>query len=552
MDYEQFVLIYEKLASTSKRLEKTSILESFIKELSKFDSKFIYLLEGRVLPEYDNREFGISNQLVIKLLAKTYITPEAKIQSQLNKIGDLGLLAEQLANEKKQSRLVSNKLTVNKVFDTLHKLFEVSGKGAVDIKMNLLSELLSRAKSNEVKYLVRTMLSDLRIGIAAPTIVDALANNFSIENSKIQRAFDLVSDFAQIFDACKSGEKELNKITLIPGRPVHPMLSVKVKDIQEAFEVCGKPAGFEFKYDGFRVLIHKQGNKISLFTRKLEDVTKQFPDVVSAVQKYIKGDSFILDSEVVGYNSQTKKYTPFEAISQRIRRKYDIDLLVKELPVEINVFDVLYYEGKLISDKPFIQRRELLQKIVNSKPFILKPSEFFITDNEDKAQEFYERALEVGEEGIMIKSLQAEYHSGRSVGYMAKLKPVMQDLDLVITGAEYGTGKRAGWLTSYIVACKSGSEYLEVGKVSSGLKEKESEGVTYEYVTKLLKPLIIEKNGNYVKVKPEVVLAVTYQNIQPSPSYSSGYALRFPRVMAYRPDKPVSEIADLKDVKKAT
>jgi DNA ligase-1 len=393
----------------------------------------------------------------------------------------------------------------------------------------------------------------LRIGISSPTIVDSLASAFFSGRKemaeKIQAAYDLANDFAVVFEACSKGESELEKIGLEPGRPINVMLAVKVNDIQEAFEVCGKPAAIEQKYDGFRMQLNKKGKEITLFTRRLENVTAQFPDVVSAVLKNIKGDSFILDSEVVGFDPKTKKYKPFEAISQRIKRKYDIDKLVKELPVEINVFDVMFYEGKSFIDKPFLERRKLVEKIVKEKELVIRPAVQIVTDSEKEAMKFYEEALKIGEEGIMIKKIDAPYRQGRRVGYMAKMKPLQNDLDLVIVGAEYGTGKRGGWLTSYILACRDGDKLVEVGKASSGLKEKEEEGTTYDEMTRILRPLIIEDKGDYVKIKPKVVVSVNYQNIQESPSYSSGFALRFPRITHYRPDRRIDDIASLLDIK---
>jgi DNA ligase-1 len=298
-------------------------------------------------------------------------------------------------------------------------------------------------------------------------------------------------------------------------------------------------------------LITKKDGEVRLFTRRLEEVTKQFPDVVEAVNKGIKGKNFIVDSEVVGYDAKTKKYKPFEAISQRIKRKYHIEDLIKKLPVEINAFDVIYLDGKSLVESPFVERRKVLEKIVKVKKFSIRTSTQIVTDSEKKALEFYQKALDIGEEGIMVKKLDSVYKPGRYVGHMVKMKPEAKDLDLVITGAEHGTGKRAGWLTSFIVACRKDGKFLEVGKVASGLKEKESEeGTTYAEMTELLKPLIISEKGSRVSVKPKLIVSVTYQNIQKSPTYSSGFAMRFPRITHYRPDRNTKDIASSKDIEK--
>jgi len=556
MYYSEFVFVYEALAGTTKRLEKITILAEFLKKLKQKGKKeWMYLLVGKVTADYDTREFGISGQLTIKALAGAYGISSEKVVERFKKLGDFGEIAEELSEKRKQSALFSKKLDVDKVFDNLNKILSIEGKGAIERKLDLVSELLASASGKEAKYITRTVLNDLRIGVSTPTIIYALAEAFFPDKEgaaeKLQEAYDISNDFAQIFEHAAKGElKEMNKVNIVPGKPINVMLAVKVSSIEEAFEVCGKPAAIEQKYDGFRMLINKKGKEISLFTRRLENVTKQFPDVVSAVLKNIKGESYILDSEVVGYDKKTNKYKPFEAISQRIKRKYDVEKLIEELPVEVNVFDVIYYDGKDLMSAPFKERRKIVEKIVKIEKWKIRPSIMLITDDEDDAMKFYEDALKVGEEGIMVKNINSPYKSGRKVGYMVKLKPEVKDFDLAIVGAEYGTGKRAGWLTSYIVACRSGDKLLEIGKVSSGLKEKEEEGTTYDEITKLLKPLIIEEKENIVRVKPKLVISVNYQNIQPSPSYSSGFALRFPRITNYRPDRSIKDITTIEEIKK--
>lgn len=550
MYYSEIVKVYEDLASTTKRLEKTKILAEFLKNIE--NPKYIYLLKGKISPDYDSKEFGISNKLVIKAISKTAGVSEETLIKKLRKIGDLGELAEQFVGKKKQTTLFQKKIDVEKVFTNLQKLVEIEGKGSIERKLGYISELLNSASEKEAKYIVRTILSDLRIGVAEGTIRDSLAEAFFPEEKMaplIEYAYDLSNDLAKVLGAAKKGKDALKKISITPGQPMKVMLPIKVTNIKEAFRICGTPAAIEHKYDGFRVLINKdQKGKITLFTRRLEEVTNQFPDVVKTIKNNVKANSFILDSEVVGYNPKTKKYLPFEAISQRIRRKYEIERLEKTLPVEINVFDIIYHNEKTTMQLPFKERRKILEKIITPIKFKIRPSFQLVVNNEKDAKAFYKKALKIGEEGIMIKKLDAPYHPGRRTGYIVKMKPDTADLDLVITGAEYGSGKRAGWLTSYIVACKSEDKFLEVGKVSSGLKEKQEEGTTYEEMTSLLKPLIIKEKGKTVSVKPKIVVSITYQNIQGSPSYDSGYALRFPRITNYRPDRKPFDIATLKEL----
>lgn len=555
MRYERLAELYNSLGQTTKRLEKIKILSDFLRDLKENDKDILYLLLGRIFPEYDQREIGISSQLAIKAISKaTGISPE-RIVKEWKSFGDLGKVSENLIRNKKQYTLESHELTTERVIENLRKLPELEGKGTIDKKISLITELLTSASSLEALYLVRTLIGDLRIGIQESTIRDAMASAF-FENKDeasehIQSAIDKTNDIAKVFEIVKKGElKNVKEIQLQVGRPIKVMLAQKAKTIKEGFEKVGKPCAIEYKYDGFRMLIHKKDGEIKLYTRRLEDVTKQFPDVVDSVKKYVKGNSFILDSEAVGYNKKTKVYRPFQEISQRIKRKYDIEKLQDELPVEVDIFDILFYNGKTYLHEPFKGRASLVRQIVENHKYKIKTAEQIITDNEIKAEKFYKQALKDNQEGIMMKSLDAAYQPGSRVGFMLKIKPEEREMDLVIIGAEYGTGKRSGWMSSFILACKKGNEYLEIGKVGTGIKEKKEEGTSFEQLTKLLKPLIVHEQGREVETKPKIVVTVTYQEIQKSPHYKSGFALRFPRLASLRTDRSPDDIEALDDVKR--
>ena len=565
MLYKNLAEIYEALGSTTKRLEKIDILADFLKTLKQEDKEVLYLLLGDIYPAYDERKIGISNQLAIKAISKATGISEKDVVKEWKAIGDLGKVAEKLTKKKKQATLHTSPLTTQKVLENLRKLPELEGKGTIEKKISFIVELLTSALPIEALYLVRTLIGDLRIGIQESTIRDAMAVAFfDVKDAKqkkeiadkIQSAIDRSNDIALVFDIAKKGKvKDLEKIPVQVGKPIKVMLAQKVSSIKEGFEKLGKPCAIEYKYDGFRLLIHKTSdNEVKLFTRRLENVTKQFPEVVEYVKKYVKGESFILDAEAIGFDRKTKRYKPFQEISQRIKRKYHIEELEKELPVEVNVFDILYYNGKSLLDEPFKKRTELIKKIVENKPFKIVCSKQIITDSEKEAERFYKKALKDNQEGVMMKSLSAAYQPGSRVGHMLKIKPEEKDYDLVIVGAEYGTGKRAGWLSSFILACldTETGKFLEVGKVGTGIKEKssaESGGISFEELTEKLKPYIISEKGREVKIKPKIVVSVTYQEIQKSPNYSSGFALRFPRFTALRPDKPLSEITTLNEIR---
>lgn len=556
MRYTELCEIYEELENSPSRLKKTEILASFLKKIKDEKHKeIIYLLQGKIFPDYNEKEMGISEKLAIKALSKSTGVSSKDIENLWKKLGDLGLVAEQITKEKKQSTLSSRELTTEKVLENLQKLPNLEGKGTVDKKISLISELLTSAKPKEAKYLIRTLLSDMRIGIGSGTLRDSIVEaclEKSKENTEaVQDAYDKSTDWKLVFEEACKGIKNLKKTTLQPGKPVKVMLFLKEGTIEKGFERVGKPALLDYKYDGFRMMINKEENgKVKIFTRRLDEVTKQFPEVATYVKENIKAKSFILDSEAVGFSPKTKNYLPFQNISQRIKRKYDIEKIAEQLPVEINVFDILYYNGKSLIKTPFKERRRILEKIIKEKRYKLKLSEAIITNNPKRAEKFNEKALAAGQEGIMMKNLEAPYKPGARVGYGIKIKPQDKDFDLVIVEAEYGTGKRAGWLTSYTVACKSEKNLLEIGKVSTGLKEKEEQGLSFKELTKKLKPLIEKEKGRKVEVKPKLVVTVVYQNIQKSPTYASGFALRFPRITRLRPDRNPEDIATKKEIEK--
>ncbi|MFO8016035.1 MAG: ATP-dependent DNA ligase [Candidatus Woesearchaeota archaeon] len=577
MKYIELARTYEALESTSKRLEKTHIISEVLKKTGEDDIEQIsLLLQGRVFPAWDESTVGIASRNVLRAISTSTGISAEKVESEWSRAGDLGNVAENLIRNKRQQTLSTSELTAGKVFSNIRKLANLEGQGSVDRKIQLIAELLTSAKPIEARYVVRTVLEDLRVGVAAGTMRDAVVwaffgdeirINYDEENKKIepedreryneildavQEAFDVCNDFSKVARAIKEkGLKGLEGIKVEAGKPIKVMLFQKAADVGDAFEKVGKPAAIEFKYDGFRLQVHKQGDEIKLFTRRLEDVTRQFPDLVEAVRENVKGESFILDAEAVGFDPETGRYLPFQSISQRIKRKYDIESMARQFPVELNVFDIISHEGKNLMKEPFRKRRDILESIVKQKDKEIILARQIITDDEGEAGEFYKESLGKGEEGVMAKNLDGIYKPGSRVGYGVKIKPVMETLDVVIVGAEWGTGKRSGWLSSYSIACKDEEtgELKEIGKVGTGVKELEGSGVTFDILTNMLKPLITEEKGREVRVKPRIVIEVNYEEIQKSPTYSSGYALRFPRVVRIREDRGPDDVSTTATVK---
>ena len=628
MLYKELAEVYERLGKTTKRLEKTYIISEFLKKVSKdIIKEIIYLLQGRVFPPWDERKIGMSSMLAIKVIKSVTGTSEDKLKNIWRKTGDLGLVAEQSVDVNKQTTLFSQTLNVKKVVENIRKLSGLTGEGTVNRKVGLMSELLSNSSPLEAKYVVKTILEELRIGIAEGILRDAIVWAFypkiigiffrcekckkvnplaskclncgnelnkkfrqEIEKSfpktldlkdsknlkdldkyefikvkdeklarqiynelldEVQHAYDLSNDMGVVAEKLKSeGIKSLEGLSVELGTPINSMLAIKLESIKDALKALGKPVLADFKLDGMRCQIHKKGDKIILFTRRMENVTKQFPELVEVIKKNVKGDSFILDSELVGYDSKTGEFKPFQEISQRIKRKYNIEKMAKELPVEINIFDIIYYDGKNMMDEHQTERRKLLEKIVNSIKKKIVLTKGIISGDEKELMEFYNLALEKGMEGLMLKSIGKKYIPGRKVGGWVKIKPILEPLDLVIVGATYGEGKRAKVLSSFILACRSGDRFLRCGMVGTGIKEKEEQsGVTFTQLTKLLKPHITKEKGRHVDIKPVIVIEVGYEEIQRSPTYESGYALRFPRVLRLRvEDKKPSQVNTLSDI----
>jgi len=550
MDYSKLCETYQELEKTTKRLEKTSILSKLLVSASSEELKeIVYLIKGRVFPDWDERKLGMSSKLILKSISSASGIPKEKIVRLWRKTGDLGKVAEELMKDKKQRTLHHRKLTVKKVFDNIRKLPGLTGEGTVSRKVNLIAELLSNSTPVEAKFISRTVLEELRVGVASGVLRDSIAKAFNIEVKDVKKAFELLNDYGEVAEKAKSGKRSLKSVSINVGKPIKVMLPIRVNLIEDAFKALGKTVQCEIKLDGFRVQIHKKGKDISLFTRRLENVTNQFKEILPILKKKVKGDSYILDTELIGFNPKTKKYLPFQSISHRIRRKYDIEKMAKSLPVEINVFDIIYYNGKSLFDKTLKERRKILEKIVGEEKRKIVLTDKLITDGKKDVEEFYKKSLSEGYEGIMFKKIDSVYKPGRYVDGWIKLKPIMETLDLVIIGGVWGEGKRATWLSSFVLGCRKGNKFLEIGKIGTGIKEK-SEGVTFKQLTKELKPYIEETKGRTVKIKPRLVIEIAYEEIQKSPTYSSGYALRFPRLLRLREDKGVKDCDSVERVKK--
>jgi DNA ligase-1 len=562
MKYSELVELYEYLEKTSSRLDKTDKIAKFLRSVDTKDLEMVTLLvQGRVFPSYSEKEMGVAEKMMIKAIASATGFGEKEVVNEFKNTGDLGLVVEKLMTKKKQRSLVFKELTIEKVFENLQKLAFVEGKGSQETKISLIKELLGNAKPKEARYIVRTVLEQLRIGVAEGVLRDAIASAFFPDKEgeekksvieAIEWAWFLRSDYAEVAKIAKEkGLKGLKEIEIEVGKPYHVLLAEKSNSLKEALESFERPL-IEFKYDGARVCIHKKNDQFWFYTRRLENITKQFPDLYEIAKKCIKAKSCIVEGEMLAVNPKTGEPLPFQILSQRIKRKYDIEKMTKEIPIQVNLFDIVYLDGKELFQEPLERRRKKLEEIIKPLPGKFQLAEKLETKSLKEAEKFYELALKAKQEGVMVKNLEAKYQPGRRVGYWLKVKPIMETLDLVITGAEWGTGKRAHWLSTFILSCKKGDEFLECGMLGTGIKEKKTEegDITFEELTKQLKPYIISEKGKEVKIKPKIVVEVAYEEIQKSPTYSSGFALRFPRLLRIRFDKGPNDIDDVSRIEK--
>jgi DNA ligase-1 len=555
MRYLELSELYGELEKTPAKLEKTRLIAELLKKTpSKLLPDVVLLLIGRVFPAWTEKETGVAGQTMVKAIARASGRQEKEVQAKFKATGDLGLVAEEYIGKKKQATLARKDLTVEFVFESIQRIAEQAGKGSQDRKLNVVASILAHANGKEAKYIVRTVLEVLRVGVAEGIVRDSIAKAFDLTPKTVEGAWFLRPNYGEIAKIAKEeGESGLKAVKMDIGTPVVVLLAEKAPDLEAALKAFEHPS-MEFKYDGMRTQIHKKGDRIWLYTRRLENITHAFPDLVKLAKAHIKSDNCIIEGETLALDPKTGRPMPFQMLSTRIKRKHDIDKAAKDLPVQINLFDVLYLDGKSYFDSTLREREQALKGVVSAAPGKFQLAERLVTKDLKEADEFYKRSLASGQEGLMVKNLEATYHPGRRVaGGWLKVKPIMETLDLAIIGAVWGTGKRAGFLGSFILGVRDTTtgKFLECGMLGTGIKEKKTkpEDVTLEELTNMMKPLIESEKGQSVKIKPSVLVEVAYEEIQKSPTYSSGWALRFPRFVRLRPEKGIRNADNLERIK---
>ena len=538
MKYSELAELYRRLEKTTLKTLKTKFVADFLKRTPDDLLDIIpYLILGKVFPDWDERELGVGEKLLIRAVSMATGVSEREIEDSIRDTGDLGESVALALKRKKQKSFFSQPLTIKRVYDTFVKIAEATGEGSQDRKMKYLANLFMDATPEEGKYLARTVLGTMRTGVAEGILRDAIAEAFRVKPELVERAYMLTSDFGYVTRIAKlEGNEGLSKVQIQIGKPIRPMLAQNAANVKEALIEMGGEAAFEIKYDGARVQVHKDGDRVIVYSRRLENVTRAIPEIVEAIRASLKPEKVITEGELVAVGEGGRP-RPFQFVLRRFRRKYNIEEMIEKIPLELNLFDILYVDGESLIDTKFSERRKRLESSVEESDKI-KLAVQLVTKSAEEAQKFYEDALNLGHEGVMAKRLDSVYEPGNRGKKWLKVKPTMENLDLVIIGAEWGEGRRAHLLGSYLVAAYDphSGEFVPVGKVGSGFTDED----LVEF-TKMLKPLIVREEGKFVEIQPKVVIEVTYQEIQKSPKYKSGFALRFPRFVALREDKSPEE-----------
>ena len=541
----------QKMEETSKRLELTDILVKLIKEIpDDVISKTIYLIQGKLRPNFEGVELGIAEKLVMRAMSKSSGIPLKNIEQDYNKGGDLGQTAENILREKIQTTFTSETITLEKVYETLFKIAKLEGKGSQEMKMRYVSSMLNDATPQEAKFILKILLGTLRLGIAENTVMDALAIAFTgkKENREvIENAYNVSSDLGKVAEVLSvDGIEQIKRFQIKLFSPIRPMLADRIKSEEDTVKKFQEEFAAEFKLDGERAQIHKQKDRIMIFSRSLENITSYYPDIVEKISERIVAENVILEAEVVAMNSNSGDFLPFQELMHR-RRKYEIDEAVAKYPITVNFFDILFSDEKNCMDMKYLERRKLLEKIIKQDNFArLIPMS--IIESEEQILEVLENSINSGCEGLMLKHLDSTYRAGIRGSNWLKLKREYQNdlgdsLDLVVVGAFFGKGRRTGKYGTLLLASYNDEEdtFPSICKVGTGFTD-ESLDQLYQIlspkVTLKKNPRIVSEMEADVWFEPELVIEIVASEITQSPIHktaldkikeNAGLALRFPK-----------------------
>lgn len=520
----------EQLAATKKKLEHSALIGAYLKQIEPDEiAPAARLLIGRIFPESDPRIVNISGAALNRVLVKG-VGAEIEYSGTAVDFGDA--VAQWLTAHHWKPQ--GAPLQILDVYHTYEEIADASGTGSRARKDELLADLLRRASVVEAKYITKQVSGEMRVGVSEGSLLDALVRNTDIPAATIRRANQLGGDVGAVaYAAIALGEKGLSQLGLEVGRPLKPMLAQSAETVAEALDAIFPPLAFEYKLDGARLQIHKNGDDVKLFSRNLSDISASLPEIAKLVRTAVKSKTAILEGEVVAVDANGRT-RPFQILMRRVGRERDIEAMQQEIPVQLYLFDCLYDDGEVFLDAPNETRWQHLEKIAGDIPRV--PRELVQTVAQGDA--FLAAARAAGHEGVMAKNLASPYTPGERGKQWLKLKPV-HTLDLVIVASDWGYGRRHGWLSNQHLAARDETtgEFMEVGKTFKGLTDEE-----FKTLTPRLLELKTHQTRGTVHVQPHVVVEVAFNNVQNSPTYKAGVALRHARIVAFRPDKPAAEI----------
>lgn len=528
----------EKLEGTSKRTLMVDLVANFLKQLLEDEVEpATSMILGRPFPKWDQRKLEVSWATlsgVIKRLAKIEWKSFSEAFSKTGDVGSATKIVFETTKIQKQATLLEKPLTILEVRRSLEAVAEATGYGSRERKERLLETLLGTATPLEVKYIVKVLIGEMRTGFHEGLMELAVSKAFDIPHNAVQTASMLTGDIGEVAATAKvQGKEGVMKLRFRVFRPVKPMLAQTAQDVSEALRGHGDETALEHKLDGARIQIHKSGDVIRIFSRRLTDVTNSLPEVVQLVRNEVGVWEAILEGEVIAVGEDGSPL-PFQHLMRRFRRVHDVEAMVKQIPVELYLFDLIYLNGQSLTTTPYVGRREKLREIAGN----IALTKQIITRNPQEAENFLKEAIDKGHEGLVAKKLDSPYTPGFRGKRWFKIKMSLEPLDLVIVAAEYGYGRRHSWLSDYHLAAREPEtgEFMVVGKTFKGLTDKE-----IIWMTKRLKELAVREERGRVVVVPQIVVEVAYNEIQRSPKYKCGMALRFARITRIRDDKSPEE-----------
>ena len=573
-------MLYRELADslrliegTTKRLEMTDHLVDLLRKIPPDEiDKVCYMSLGQLYPAHVGIDLGMAEKLAIRAMSIASGKETKQITESYKRIGDMGKTIEEILESKSQLTLSSEPLTVSKVYDTLDRIARAKGKGTQDVKIRLLSGLINNAAPDEAKYILRTVIGKLRLGIADMTLLDALAIVYGEgkeSRPEIERAYNLSSDIGHVAKILATqGMDGVRKLEINPGKPIKPQMAERLKDLGEILEKLGGKCAAEYKYDGIRIQAHISQGEVFLFSRRQENVTDQFPDLVKALKKALKVESAVLDGETVPVDPNTGDMLPFQVVSQRRGRKYDLQRITEEVPVVLFLFDALMLDGEDLTRHSYLARTERLSKAIREGSHV-KIATRLISDSASEIESFFEKAINEGTEGLVCKSIaeNSPYEAGKRgwmwIKWKRSYRSEMADtVDLVVVGAFAGRGRRAGTYGALLMAAYNKVEgtYDTVCKLGSGFTDEalfKLPDILGPYVTGDRDPLVNALMEPDAWITPKIVMEVIGDEITLSPIHTcgqnvlregSGMAIRFPRLVGYREDRGPEDATTVKEL----